>query len=47
VSKSDQKSVREYILDQQKHHRTRNFQDEFLVFIEKYEVEYDPRYLWD
>jgi putative transposase len=36
-----------YIKNQEEHHSKRNFQDEFRVFLKKYNVEYDERYVWD
>jgi putative transposase len=33
-----------YISSQQQHHRKRDFQGEFLAFLKKHRVEYDPRY---
>ena len=36
-----------YIERQAEHHRIRSYQDEFLAFLEKHHIEYDPRYLWD
>ncbi len=47
VSKSEEKRVMEYILEQKRHHAKRSFKEEFLEFLEKYEVQYDERYLWD
>ena len=35
-----------YIQSQAEHHRKRNFQEEFLAFLRKHNVEYDPRYVW-
>ena len=35
-----------YIAGQQEHHRKRDFQAEFLAFLKKHGVEYDPRYVW-
>ncbi len=35
-----------YIQKQKEHHRQVTFQDEFLRFLKKHEIEYDPRYLW-
>ena len=40
-------SVLGYIRGQKHHHSKRSFKDEFLEFLERYEVEYDERYLWD
>lgn len=39
--------VTEYIRNQKEHHRKVSFQEEFVRFLEKYEIEYDERYLWD
>lgn len=36
-----------YIDRQAEHHRQRTFQEEFLAFLEKHHIDYDPRYLWD
>jgi len=47
VSKSEEAKVISYIRNQEHHHAKRNFKDEFLEFLEKYKIEYDPRYLWD
>ena len=46
VSKSGEKRVIKYILDQRHHHAKRTFKDEFLEFLNRYEIEYDERYLW-
>lgn len=35
-----------YIAGQQQHHRKRDFQAEFLLFLKKHHIEYDPRYVW-
>ncbi|MGB0063323.1 MAG: IS200/IS605 family transposase [Terracidiphilus sp.] len=35
-----------YIRSQEEHHRQRNFQAEFLAFLKKHRIEYDPRYVW-
>ena len=36
-----------YIVGQEEHHRNITFKEEFIKFLEKYEIEYDERYLWD
>ena len=36
-----------YMDRQLEHHRKRSYQDEFLAFLEKHQIDYDPRYLWD
>jgi REP element-mobilizing transposase RayT len=35
-----------YIARQQEHHRKRNFQAEFIAFLKKHQIDYDPRYVW-
>jgi REP element-mobilizing transposase RayT len=39
--------VRQYILNQAEHHQHLTFQDEFRAFLQRYEIEYDERYVWD
>ena len=36
-----------YIDNQEEHHRTRTFQDEYRAFLTKYGVAFDERYVWD
>ena len=36
-----------YIDSQSEHRRHRTFQDEFLAFLDKHQIDYDPQYLWD
>ena len=47
VSESSVGAVTEYIAGQEEHHRTHSFQEEFVAFLKKNHVEYDPRYIWD
>jgi REP element-mobilizing transposase RayT len=35
-----------YIANQREHHRIKSFEEEFIAFLEKHSVEYDPRYVW-
>lgn len=37
----------EYIRNQEEHHRTVSFQDEFRQLLKEFGVEYDERYTWD
>ncbi|MBD2754457.1 IS200/IS605 family transposase [Spirosoma validum] len=46
-SKSHLDNVINYILSQPVHHQKRSFKDEYLAFLEKFEVEYDERYLFE
>jgi REP element-mobilizing transposase RayT len=40
-------AVVKYIDDQEEHHRTRTFQEEYRALLTKYGIEFDERYLWD
>ena len=44
---SDWTAIGRHILNQREHHRKRTFEDEFLEFLERHEINYDPEYLWD
>ncbi len=46
VSKSGLEAVAGYIRNQRAHHEKRNFQEEYIEFLQKHNVEYDERYLW-
>lgn len=46
VSASHKDSVITYIQNQKTHHATRSFEDEFLAFLHKYDISYDPKYIW-
>jgi putative transposase len=46
VSESSVRDVTEYIAKQQEHHRKRSFQEEYIAFLKKNNVEYDPKYIW-
>jgi putative transposase len=39
-------SVKNYILNQESHHRKKSFQQEYLEILKQANVEYDERYLW-
>jgi hypothetical protein len=39
--------VRRYIAEQENHHQKVTFQDEFRRLLQRYELEYDERYVWD
>ena len=36
-----------YINNQEEHHEQLSFQDEFRMFLKKYDVEFNERYVWD
>ena len=46
VSESNTANVINYIRDQEKHHRKRSFEDEFLAFLKKHRFQYDPKYVF-
>jgi hypothetical protein len=46
VSKSSVPRVLKYIQNQEAHHRKVTFQQEFIDFLAKHELEYDERYIW-
>ncbi len=46
VSPSQIEDVRKYVLNQEEHHRTRTFQEEYREFLEKCGIKYDEKYLW-
>ena len=47
VSPSQLDAVVKYVADQEEHHRTRSFQEEYRDFLSKYGIEFDERYVWD
>ncbi len=47
VSPSQSDKIVRYISLQAEHHRTRTFQDEYLLLLRKHGIEYDPKYLWE
>lgn len=47
VSQSSVGQVREYITNQEEHHRTRTYQDEFRLLLQRHGITWDERYVWD
>jgi len=47
VSRSSVDLVTRYIKDQELHHKGFDFMTEFVSLLDKNEVDYDERYLWD
>jgi len=47
VGPGDLDALLAYIDHQEEHHRTRTFQDEYRMFLTKYGVAFDERYVWD
>ncbi|MFD2034221.1 IS200/IS605 family transposase [Belliella marina] len=46
-SKSQIDNVVKYILNQEEHHKTRTFKEEYIDFLVKFEIEYDEKYLFE
>lgn len=47
VSQSNTEAVRDYIANQEEHHRKATFQDELRALLRRHEEELDERYVWD
>ncbi len=47
VSASGVKAVKRYIRSQPVHHKKADFKNELQLFFNKYNVEFDERYVWD
>lgn len=46
VSPKNVEKVSKYIKNQESHHKYLTFKDEFRMFLDKFEVDYDERYAW-
>lgn len=40
-------NVYNYILNQEEHHKKQTFRDEYVEFLNKFEIDYKPEYLFD
>ena len=47
VNSAEVDLVKTYIAHQHEHHTKVTFQEEYLTFLKKYNIEYDERYIWD
>ena len=47
IGQSQVPAVTNYIANQKEHHRKVGFEDEYREFLNRYEIEYDERYMWD
>jgi REP element-mobilizing transposase RayT len=47
VSFSHLGAVKAYLANQAEHHKKRTFQEEFLAFLQRHQLAFDERYLWD
>jgi putative transposase len=46
-SKSQASNVVDYILRQPEHHKKKTFKQEYIEFLQKFEIEYDDEYLFE
>ena len=46
-SYSERSTVIGYIENQQEHHRKKTFREEIIQILDRFEIEYDLKYLWD
>ena len=47
VSESSAESVANYIGHQAEHHQHRTYQEELVALLQKHQIPYDERYIWD
>jgi REP element-mobilizing transposase RayT len=47
VSASNREQVERYIANQEEHHKTVTFQEEFIAFLTRHGISYDPKYIWE
>lgn len=47
VSQSNAPQVKAYVANQEEHHRQRTYQEKFRLLLERHQIEYDERYVWD
>jgi putative transposase len=47
VSQSNLEQVKQYIQNQEAHHRKRSFKEEFVEFLKRHHLQYDERFLWE
>lgn len=46
IGSSQKGATLAYIASQFEHHQKIDFQSEFMAFLKKNQIEYDPRYIW-
>lgn len=47
VSPSLHSKTKEYISNQEKHHRKMSFKEEYILFMKKYGVDYNEKFIWN
>ena len=46
-AQSQVEAVYNYILNQEEHHKTKSFQDEYVHLLKRFQIEFDNKYLFD
>ena len=46
-SKSQIDKVVKYVLDQPEHHKKQSFKNEYVLLLQKFEIDYDPKYVFE
>ena len=46
-SRSQRDNVIKYILNQEEHHRVKTFREEYLAFLEHFQIKYNPDYIFE
>ena len=47
IGQSNIEALKKYIVQQKDHHRKTTFRGEYIAFLQKYQIEYDERFVWD
>jgi len=47
VSESNVDAVKQYIATQAKHHRSKTYKEEFVEFLERHKIPYDPKWVFE
>ena len=47
ISQSHVEIIQKYINNQVDHHKNQTFKDEFRLLLQKYNIDFDERYVWD
>lgn len=47
ISESNVPAVRDYVANQREHHAKKSFQDEYRALLQRHNVAFDERYVWD
>ena len=47
VSSTLLEKTKSYIENQEQHHKDKTFQEEYLLFLKEYDIDYNDKYLWN